>query len=90
MRILLAAILTRFRLLCSSEHVIGRQEEILLDFRDADALFYCQRLISQALPTHLIPAHAKTKQISFVVFCSAATGPFSVHIACSGRVTPLL
>jgi hypothetical protein len=47
----------------------------LLDFRDADALFCCQRLISQALPIHFIPAHAKTKQNSFVVFCSAATGP---------------
>ena len=30
MRILLAAILTRFRLLCSYEHVIGRQEETFL------------------------------------------------------------
>jgi hypothetical protein len=40
----------------------------LLDYRDADALFFCQRLISQALPIHFIPAHAKTKQISLLFF----------------------
>jgi hypothetical protein len=52
----------------------------LLDFRDADALFFCQRLISQALPIHFIPAHAKTKQISFVVFLLCCDRPiFCAH-----------
>jgi cell division protein ZapA (FtsZ GTPase activity inhibitor) len=90
MRILLAAIMTRFRLLCSSEHVIGHQE---ISFLASVMLMHCFSVNAQLLEhssTSLLPRTRKKIKIDFCFFALLRPAQKSVHNACSGRVTPLL
>jgi hypothetical protein len=67
--------MTRFRLLCSSEHVIGHQE---ISFLASVMLMHCfsvnAQLLEHSSTSFFFRARERKSKLIFI-FCSAATGP---------------